>query len=217
MNRNKYSRELQWWINALDHDILPWYRGETGKVWGTALPLSPEYKHPTQREDAAATFAATWSPYHTLLQMEGNHRCGRLLDIGCGPMLPAKHLLHDECWGADPLLERYLGVGFPVASYGAILLPFACEDLWMVSSDYFDTVVSNNALDHVDAFELVAGEMERVAKPDGMIRFRVDCHLPTATEPITLSVERIRDAFRRKLTLLEEEHHETLTTTLWTT
>ncbi len=217
MSRAKYTREMQWWVNALEHDILPWYRGETDEVWGTKLECHPEHKHPTQREDAAASFSAVWSPYHALLQLEGNYNCGTLLDIGCGPMLPARHLLHDECWGADPLLEHYLLAGFPVNSYGAVLVPWRCEDLWTVPSNYFDAVVSNNALDHVDDFEAVAAEMERVAKPGALIRFRVDCHLPTPTEPLTLSNEKIRDAFKLKVELLDEEHHDTLTTTLWTT
>lgn len=217
MNRTKYAAELQWWLYELEHAILPWYRGKCEKVWGHIIELHPERKFPTERQDAAATFSQAWSPYHGLLQIDGNARLGKVLDVGCGPLLPVRNLPCDECWGADPLIEDYIMSGFPMADRNVILLPHRCEDLWMVPSNHFDTVISNNSLDHVDDFEAVAAEMERVLKPGGLLRFRVHCHLPTPTEPISLTEERISEAFHRNITTLVTEHQETLTDTLWTT
>jgi ubiquinone/menaquinone biosynthesis C-methylase UbiE len=60
---------------------------------------------------------------------------------------------------------------------------------------YFDSAISVNALDHVDDFERVAAEMQRVVKRGGSIHFEVEYHAPTQTEPITLTDDRILRAF----------------------
>jgi ubiquinone/menaquinone biosynthesis C-methylase UbiE len=62
---------------------------------------------------------------------------------------------------------------------------------------YFDVALSVNALDHVDDFQAVATELERVLKPGGNVYFEVDYHEPTVTEPISLNDEIILRAFRR--------------------
>jgi ubiquinone/menaquinone biosynthesis C-methylase UbiE len=60
---------------------------------------------------------------------------------------------------------------------------------------YFDAVISVNALDHVDDFERVASEMQRVLKREGGVYFEVEYHPPTITEPINLSDSRVMKAF----------------------
>ena len=61
-------------------------------------------------------------------------------------------------------------------------------------------------------------EIERVAKPQAVVRLRLDCHLPTPTEPIQLDNERIRRAFQKlPVELIDERHYENKTDTLWGT
>jgi ubiquinone/menaquinone biosynthesis C-methylase UbiE len=55
---------------------------------------------------------------------------------------------------------------------------------------YFDAVISVNALDHVDDFERVASEMQRVLRKGGGIYFEVECHAPAVTEAAAAKMTR---------------------------
>jgi ubiquinone/menaquinone biosynthesis C-methylase UbiE len=76
-----------------------------------------------------------------------------------------------------------------VISFGAEKLPYP--------DNYFDAVLSVNALDHVDDFDQVAAEIQRVVKPGGEIRFEVEYHAPTVTEPLSLDDNKVREAFSK--------------------
>ena len=69
----------------------------------------------------------------------------------------------------------------------ALSCPLKLED--------FDAVISVNALDHVDDFEQVASEMQRVLRRSGTAYFEIEYHVPTVTEPLALDDSRVRSAF----------------------
>lgn len=52
-----------------------------------------------------------------------------------------------------------------------------------VEDNFFDAVISVNAIDHVDDFGAVAAEITRVLRPDGILRLEVHYHRATACEP----------------------------------
>ncbi len=162
---DKYDAELGWWVREAGRRGVEVMYAEWADYYSSHLNIRPEYN------------------------------CGRLLDIGCGPALPARHLLYDELWCVDPLFERYVQAGFCITGFNVVLVPFYAENLWGIPDDFFDTVVSVNALDHVDDFEAAIGEIERVAKPGALIRIRLHYHTPTPTEPMELSDERVEAAF----------------------
>lgn len=196
----KHADELGWWIRETAEVILPWYLGERMGVWGHKLPKKKVESYPTNWENALATLARLQRHYYSShLHMRPDTNRGRMLDVGCGPMLPARHLACRELWCLDPLLEAYLTAGFPVRDANAVLLPIGIENLWTVPSGTFDTTISVNALDHVDNFAEAVAEIERVTKSEGLIRFEVTYHAPTPTEPLALNDTLVRSAFTRPI------------------
>jgi SAM-dependent methyltransferase len=170
---DKYDAELAWWTEEVDRRM----------------------KEAAYREVSHAMWAEQANYYPGHLDIPDDYNCGRLLDVGAGPILPARRLKYDELWCVDPLFARYAEVGFPVRESRAILLPFHAENMWGIPSGFFDTVVSVNAMDHVDNFEQAVAEIRRVAKPTALIRLRLTYHPPTETEPMQLSDKRAAAAF----------------------
>ena len=202
----KYDEELQWWLREIVDVMLPWYRGERLAAWHKKLPEEIVSRYRSEWENCWATMARAQSDYYPdRLKLDPQKQLGRLLDVGCGPLLPARHLAYTELWCLDPMLETYRRCGFPIYDVPAVLLPIRAEDIWTVPDDFFDTVISVNALDHVDDFSMCIAEIERVTKPDGMIRIQIDYHAPTATEPIVLDDILFRDAFHQFLIQKIEE------------
>jgi len=190
--RVKNQEELGWWIRHISGDPGGW------------------------RESLLSEFADL-PGYPALLHL-GDRPCGRVLDVGCGPKSPARQLNHTEMWGVDPLIPWYAAIGFPVYDLGVVLLDCVAEDMWPIPRDWFDTIVSCNALDHCDDFAAVASEIERVAKPDAMIRLWIAYHAPTPTEPLDLDDETIRQSFCRfEMKMVHScTHNSIVTEKLWT-
>ena len=135
-------------------------------------------------------------PHYTeRLRIEPDHFRGqRVLEIGCGPLAPILQF-HDcarHC--VDPLVDLYMAAGWPLFEYDAKFINAVAQSL-PYHDGYFDSVISVNALDHVDDFERVASTIQRVLRPGGRTYFEVEYHLPTVTEPITLNDTRVVGAF----------------------
>jgi SAM-dependent methyltransferase len=120
----------------------------------------------------------------------------RLLEVGSGPLVPVLQFTGCERHALDPLNDLYVASGWPLYAYDAKMCSAHAEKMPYLDR-YFDAALSVNALDHVDDFQAVATEIERVLKPGGNIYFEVDYHEPTVTEPISLNDEIILRAFRR--------------------
>lgn len=164
---NKYEAELHWWLSEATTRL---------------------FRHLSREQ---ATY------YSSHLDIPQNYQCGRLLDVGSGPILPARYLRAKELWCVDPLLDQYAQIGFPVRELDAVLVSEPAEAMTSVPSDYFDTIVAVNALDHIDDFGAAIAEIERVAKEKAVIRLRLHYHPPTPTEPLELNDAIVRQAFRR--------------------
>ncbi len=211
----KYLRELQWWQREVSEKIVPWYRGDINEVWGILSPECTDGPSQTERIDAVNIFSHAALYYQDLLAIDpGRDHWNRVLDVGCGPLLPGLHIPCNELWCVDPLLEHYYAAGFPVRNRGAVLIPCFAENMWPLPSNMFDVVVSHNAIDHVDDFERAVSEIERVAKVNATIRFTVTYHKPTFTEPMELTDDRIRAAFSRRVNVMRGDG---VGETLWST
>lgn len=187
----KNAKELVCWDEELRNRIVPWYRGEIPKLWGRPCPSSPGTG--TVADAAMAFRQADVKRYQELLQMPPDRDYGMILEIGCGPLVPAA-CFTGLCFGVDPLIAHYRALGYPVDRYGAVLLNSPAEDLWMLPDDLFDTIVSQNSIDHVDDFEAVCSEMCRLAKPGALIRHDVTYRKATITEPQELDDDRVMAA-----------------------
>jgi len=197
-DRVKHEAELSHWRSELEL-LHEWFVAGTRDWWGVP-PVPAEKK--LQVSDIWITNAVmtlhqhNWG-YEEDLQLERDAFKGeRLLDVGCGPLAPILQFADCERHAIDPLLDRYIEAGWPMYDYDVRLLNVHGENL-PYPDNWFDGVISVNALDHVDDFEAVAKEMIRVLKPGGRITFEIEYHQdPTLTEPIFLNDDVIAEAFR---------------------
>ena len=194
--QQKHEAETAFWRESLQH-LRRWFNdGETGR--SGIRPPRPDQKLSVSDSwvvNAVMTRHAMCPSYMERLRIEHDRFRGmRVLEVGCGPLAPI--LQFDDCTRhcIDPLANAYMAAGWPMFEYDAKIVSVGGESL-PYADHYFDAVISVNALDHVDDFERVASEMQRVVKPGGSIYFEVEYHEPTVTEPLVLDDARVLRAF----------------------
>lgn len=117
-----------------------------------------------------------------------------VVDIGPGPLgfpdaCPARVSI-----GVEPLAEQYAAAGLLLPNSSAIYLAAGAEQIPLLTASA-DAVIARNSLDHVDDPELALAEMCRILREGGTLILMFDVgHAPTATEPHSLTVERVRAA-----------------------
>jgi len=190
--QQKHISELNFW--RLEYDIYQkWYKGEIKELYGERIPLENEkiidYTLPINA-------VLTWGKIHQqkkylkdLMLKPNEFRHLKLLDIGSGPHPSA--LGYDECeiYCLDPLLLEYQNIGYPFHVYEErVKFITGYSEKMLFCDDYFDAIISVNALDHVDDFNKTTQEMKRVLKPSGKIRLHLHYHPKTPPcHPIELS------------------------------
>jgi ubiquinone/menaquinone biosynthesis C-methylase UbiE len=195
-SRKKYEAELAYWRDELEH-LKAWFQDGTQDWWGIRAPDQRQRVNVSELwvVNAVMTMHTLRPSYTEELLLERDHFRGkRVLEVGSGPLAPI--LQFTECIRhcIDPLVNVYMDAGWPLFEYNAKFVNCGGESL-PYPSEYFDAVISVNALDHVDDFERVALEMQRVLKRGGGVYFEVEYHAPTVTEPITLTDARVTQAF----------------------
>ncbi len=126
-----------------------------------------------------------------------------IADFGCGPRGSLEWAKSAKLrLGIDVLVEQY------VNSFGDCLRSHAMEYVQStetqipLDTDSVDVLYTLNAIDHVDHFETMAGEMLRILKPGGLFIGSFNLHEPrTAEEPQTLSEGIIEREILRHLEL----------------
>lgn len=114
-----------------------------------------------------------------------------VVDVGPGPLgfpdaCPARVSI-----GIEPLAERYRAAGLLIEPSDALYLAAGAEAVPLVTG-CADVVVARNSLDHVDDPEAALREIQRLLRPGGTLIANFDIgHAPTATEPHTLTRERV--------------------------
>src|SRR5437868_2675757 len=194
--KRKHEAELAYWQSELKH-LKKWFEDGTTDWWGIRPP-SASQKLAVSRlwtVNAVATMHAIRPTYTEELCVERDHFTGScVLEIGSGPLAPILQFTDCTRHCVDPLTNLYMAAGWPLFEYDAKFLGVRGECL-PYPDGYFDAVISVNALDHVDDFERVASEIQRVLRRGGGIHFEVEYHGPTVTEPVKLSDTRIVKAF----------------------
>ncbi len=119
-----------------------------------------------------------------------------ILDIGCGPFLSALAFKNCLVYGLDPLIYKYAAAGFPLHTYEErgrfINVPSECIP---VEDNFFDVIMSVNAIDHVNNFQRTADEIKRVMKPNGKFIMHVHYHRPYKTEPIAIDDDMFKKTY----------------------
>ncbi len=196
--RLKGRAEIFFWRAELDR-YQRWYEGE--ELYGLAPP-GPEQRitgYPVKTA-AAMTFLHVYqyTRYREALALDAGALAGkRVLDVGCGPLPNLLAFADAERHGLDPLVDRYRAAGFPldVWEHEGITYHHAPAERMPFEDGFFDTVVSVNAIDHVDDFGAVAREIRRVLRPGGEVRLQVNYHPPTVTEPVHIDDAAMHEHF----------------------
>lgn len=195
---DKYGSELDFWRKEI-HNYVEWYKGEK-ILYDTKPPLFDQKIRAYTEEHSAIL---TWFELHQkpkyiqdLRLTADRFKSMRLLDIGSGPF-PNSLVFNDcEVYSLDPLIAKYIEIGYPLFHYESrakFIKGFS--EYIPIEDDFFDAVISVNAIDHVDDFEKTAIEIERVLKPGGLLRMHVHYHKPTIEEPLEINDMRFMSAY----------------------
>jgi len=181
--------ELDFWRRELD-SYVEWHEGRLDHLWG--VPSPPEQarvRGPDPRRNAVMAWIQTivdeGYPSHLFLPRD-YFRGERILDVGCGPIPLALGFADCEVYGLDQLVSEYRTLGFPMDAYpagGRMTYVEAGAEAMPFEDDFFDAVISVNAIDHVDDLGATAREIARVLRPGGTIRIEAHYHAPTVMEP----------------------------------
>lgn len=152
----------------------------------------------------------TLQRYCDLLEIEPESFIGLVVvDVGCGPVGSLHHFSARVKVGVDPNSQHYQPFG--IDSQDMVYLSNPAENILLPEASV-DVVLSVNALDHVDDFEVAIDEISRVLRPGG--RFLASLNMqpaPMKREPQMLTQARIaaaldgRFAFRFVKTVQVEE------------
>lgn len=195
---HKYHAELEFWKNEL-LVYQKWYDNKIAMHYGEPAPKDEDKVKMYSHKDSAIL---TWFKIHQQtkyiedLSLEKNEFSRmKILDVGSGPFPSALAFEGCELYCIDPLIPCYIKVGFPIHYYDNV--KFICgfsEDI-PIEDDFFDAVISVNAIDHVDDLFKTSLEIKRVLKPNGKLRMHIHYHKKTQTEPIELNDEVVKSAF----------------------
>jgi SAM-dependent methyltransferase len=195
--RLKYTGELDHWRDELAR-LRRWWQGGPEDWWGVPPPAEAE---------RVAAPSGLWASSAILTLAARNPFCleelglapdafagSRVLELGCGPMVPLLQFAGCERHGIDPLIGAYAEAGWPVFDLPVTLMQGFGEKLPYPDA-YFDAVLVRNALDHVDDVARTAAEMQRVLRPGGRLLAAVEYHPPTVEEPHSLDDATMRAVF----------------------
>jgi len=194
---DKYAAERKFWAEEFDRYLI-WYEGRIPEFYGVPAP------HPkariTRYGDMRLNALETWINadrwrYCKHLFIEPTYFNGKnVLEIGPGPLGLARWFVGAALQGIEPLVDFYASVGYPVFDQPISYSRDRIEDS-IIPTGSMDTIISVNAIDHVDDFEAAARQIQRILRPGGEIRLETHYHEATTTEPCVLTDERVRAAF----------------------
>jgi SAM-dependent methyltransferase len=194
--RHKYEAELDHWRTELQH-LHQWFVDGTTDWWGIRPPSSEQKvtRSDIWSVNAILTMHQMRPSYLEELQIAADAFVGeRVLEVGCGPLAPILQFTGCDRHGVDPLTGQYVTAGWPLYALDVTVVTAGAERM-PYPDGWFDSVISVNALDHVDDFQAMAREVQRVLRPGGRLMFDVEYHEPTVTEPVELSDEVVCAAF----------------------
>ena len=177
-----------------------WYEGKLKNLYGE---LAPSKKERINIGNLRENAILTWAKLHQEKKyLEDLHltkdifRGFNVLDIGSGGI--PSGLVFENCiiYCLDPLIDLFNELGYPFKYYGerAKFINSYSEKM-PFPNNYFDAIISVNALDHVDNFHKSVLEIKRVLKPGGLLRIHLHYHQQTVLEPIELSDRIIQQEF----------------------
>lgn len=186
----KEDAELNFWKKFI-LELEAWYKGDIKLLFGEPSPSENGKVSAHTLKDSSIL---TWFNVHQKtkyledLILEKDSFSGmKILDIGSGPFPSALAFENCEVYCLDPLLPNYIKIGFPIHYYDrAKFIAGLSEDI-PIKDNFFDAIISVNAIDHVNDIRKTALEIKRVLKPDGKLRMHVHYHKKTSAEPVEIN------------------------------
>ena len=176
-----------------------WLQGSLPSLYNTASPAPEEIVWAQNIKDSAVL---TWHKKHQekkylrdLALLPDAFSGMKVLDIGAGPIPSATSFKNCELYCLEPLLDRYLAAGFPIHYYPSTTYIHGQSESIPITDNFFDVVISVNAIDHVNDLAKTSQEIERVLKPGGRFRMHVHYHPPTRAEPIHFTDDSFTNIF----------------------
>jgi SAM-dependent methyltransferase len=186
----KAEGERNFWITDLVR-YTDWYDGKLEEVYDTKPPTaSQKIKAPNKKDSVVLTWLELHQKpkYLVDLQLDANAFKGKkLLDVGAGPYPSGLAFKGVDLYCLDPLYAEYIADGFPIHYYKNTYFVNSPAEQMPIEDNFFDAVISVNAIDHVDDFHKTAQEIKRVIKPNGRLAMHVHYHKKTITEPLELN------------------------------
>lgn len=194
----KRDAELNFWKKFLT-EVEDWYTGNIKLLFGESSPSVKDKVVVFSLKDSAVL---TWFNIHQKpkyledLIIDGNYFSGmKLLDIGSGPIPSALAFDNCEVYCLDPLIPDYIKIGFPIHYYDRAKFIYGFSENIPMNDNFFDAVISVNAIDHVNDFKKTSLEIKRVIKPGGKLRMHVHYHQKTSAEPIEINDHVMNEVF----------------------
>jgi len=195
---SKSAVGLNFWKREIEN-YLKWFNGELKLHYLTPSPSDDQKVKAACVEHGAML---TWLKLHQEpkylddLMLDKMAFSGlRILDIGSGPLPSAQAFEDCEIYCLDPLLPEYAKLGYPSCYGDRVKFTSGFSEKMPLKDNFFDAVISVNAIDHVDDIYKTALEIKRVLKPDGKIRIHAHYHKKTTTEPLELNDKVMGRAF----------------------
>ncbi|MBI5741573.1 MAG: class I SAM-dependent methyltransferase [Nitrospirae bacterium] len=198
LSSSKQEAESDFWKDLIKN-LEKWYTGELTSYYKTPNPAETEKIKVSNLKDSSIL---TWLKLHQQvkylkdLELTDDTFSGlKLMDIGAGPMPSASVFRNCEVYCLEPLLHKYLEAGFPLHYYDNCRFIHAVSENIPVEDEFFDAIISVNAIDHVDDLRRTSLEVKRVLKRNGLFRMHVHYHKATKLEPVEITDELFLQVF----------------------
>ncbi|WP_428026148.1 class I SAM-dependent methyltransferase [Arcobacter sp.] len=195
----KYSEEINFWINEIKN-YEKWFNGEIKEHYKTPSPKDNEKIIARNIKDSAIL---TWLEkhqkvkyLHDLKLSQSDFKNLKVLDLGSGPFPNALALTEiKELYALDPLLSDYIKAGFPIHYEDKVKFVSSYAEEMPFEDNFFDVILTLNAIDHFDNLIQTSKEIQRVLKPNGFFIAHVHYHKATITEPLEINDNIFKEAF----------------------
>lgn len=190
----KYKSEIGFWKKEFSN-FEKWANGEL-VLYNTSFPITFDKKDFSPQELWTIIFQQ--SCYLEELQLfKGVFKHKKILEIGCGPISGVGIFKKAMVYGIDPLMNDYYNIGYRFPQDKNFTI-FACraEELTNIfPKNFFDGIISINAIDHVDNIEKTSNEIRKVVKSNCLFAMNIEYHEPRICEPIILNDKRVEKLF----------------------